>query len=57
MRVQVSIGPHERSEALQVFGDWLTPAQREKIKSAPEDAWINLLRENHITRITVMEKW
>lgn len=56
MLAAVFIEPHERYEAIEAYGDKLTPEQIEEIKDAPESALIRLQFGGGPTRLTVIEE-
>ena len=42
VQAEIFIYPHERSEALDQYCDWLTPEQVDEIEEAPETALVKL---------------
>jgi hypothetical protein len=52
MIARIFIEPHERADALEAYGSWLTPDQVDEIMDAPEGAMFALVR-NHDGKTTV----
>lgn len=56
MQFNVFVEPHERAEAIEAYGDWLSANDIFAINDAPEDAPIQLVRTCCGTRVVVLEK-
>jgi hypothetical protein len=60
MIVRIFIEPGERADAMEAYGDWLTPDQIDTIMNAPESACIALIMQSldsvRTCNLTVIEE-